>query len=53
VQTTRLHESFSRFANSFRSISRGSFLKAKMPSVGDSCFFSSFWNFEYNGVLGP
>jgi len=45
VQTTKLHESFSRVANSSRSISPGRLSLAKMPSVGDSSFFSSFWNF--------
>jgi len=53
VQTTRLHESFLSIAISSRSIARGSFFLEKMPSVGDSCFFCSFWNFEYNGVFGP
>jgi len=51
VQTTGLHESFYSVTNSSRSIARGNFLWQKMPSVEDSCFFCSFWNFEYSGVL--
>jgi len=53
VQTKRFHESFSNVAISSRSIARGSFSLANTLSVGDWCFFCSFWNFEYNGVFGP
>jgi len=49
----KAQESFSSVAISSRSTARGSFSLVKMPLVEDSCFYCSFWNFEYNGVFGP
>jgi len=49
----KAQESFSSVAISSRSTASGSFSLVKMPLVGDSCFYCSFWNFEYNGVFGP
>jgi len=52
VQTTRLHESFSRVENSSRSVARGSFSLAKMPSEGDSCFSAVFGISSTTGFSG-